>query len=139
MGAIYPVDQQTGGVEDPIFGGGGLSLVKIWENPDPTQNMTPSDITIPSVAKFDKLIMFYRKHKSDTLTMSQMFLKNYTTDIIAVNTSDSGATVRRRDISIADDVTLHIGNCKTATGATAGENNNSYNIPLVLYAIYESP
>ena len=133
------VDQVT--ITDLLFQSsgsvGGISLKKIWENPDPTDGFSPSDVTIQSVANYNKFIMFYQQYKDSANVCSSIFLKDYPTDLMWVFGGGGGVTVRRRDISIIDDTTLHIGNCKAATGTSAQANENNANIPLVLYAIDE--
>lgn len=119
---------------------GGIALNKIWENPDPTATFSPSDVTIPSVANYEKFIMFYAQYKNGdgaNMIASVIFMKGHGTDLMWVISGSDGVTARRRDISLTDDTTLHIGNCKTATGTTASSNRNEANIPLVLYAIDE--
>lgn len=121
----------------PYLNGGNM-WTKIWENADPTSSMSPQDITIPSIAGYKRFIIFFAQYiNGDGAKMMahSTFLKGYGTDLMWVLGGNNGVTVRRRDVSFTDDTTLHVGNCKAATGTTAQTNENNANIPIVLYAI----
>lgn len=121
-------------------GAPGISFDKIWENPAPEDSIGATDITIPSVAAYEKFLMIYKCHKMEEYPKfsSVIFKKGCPGVGFMISVSSGKINLGLRDFSIANDTTFHVGTCRVAQHSLDASVNTAYCIPYILYGINET-
>lgn len=121
-------------------GAPGMSFDKIWENPAPEDSINASDITIPSVAAYEKFLLIYKLHKQEQYPKysSVIFKKGFPGTGFMISVSSNKINLGLRDFDITNDTTFHVGTCRVAQGSLDAVMNSAYCIPYILYGINET-